>query len=258
MVVAPSGGGGLGVARALAAEGADISLCARDPQALARAHVEVNALGAGDVLSMPADLRDDFVAAEWVRRTADAFGGPDIVVTDSGGLDRPPDGFRISDYRAAIDADVLTHISVTLAALPCMKVRGGGRVMMIAPAVSGHGTSEPSVASVTRMGLLGYMRGLVRALGDTGVTVNVLSPGARRTPDPPAGLRGVMPYAGRAFGPNGRGAVEPAGDDGLGSLAVYLAGDTGAAITGTAFGGYDDVPGLALDVDWGPGRCPSD
>ncbi|MFH8617791.1 SDR family NAD(P)-dependent oxidoreductase [Streptomyces sp. NPDC017979] len=239
MVVAPSGGGGLGVARALAAEGADISLCARDPQALARAHVEVNALGAGDVLSMPADLRDDFAAAEWVRRTADAFGGPDIVVTDSAGLDRPADGFRISDYRAAIDADLLVHISVTLAALPCMKVRGGGRVMMIAPPVSGRAPSELCVASVTRMGLLGYMRGLVRTVADTGVTVNVLSPGARRSPDPPRVGRPPAPA-----------------DEGLGGLAVYLAGDSGATITGTAFGGCDDVQGLAPAEHLGPVRRP--
>ena len=137
---------GLAVARALAAEGANVSICGRDPARLVRAHVEFNAMGTGDVLSIPVDLRDEQAAADWVRRTADTFGALDIVVTNTGGVPfGPVDSFQVADYRTAIDENLLPHVSVTLAALPLLKQRGWGRMLMIASEAEASNTSDSDI-----------------------------------------------------------------------------------------------------------------
>ncbi|NRQ34217.1 SDR family oxidoreductase [Nonomuraea sp. NN258] len=233
MVAASSSGLGLAVAKALAAEGATLSICGRDPDKLAKAHVEVNAMGEADVLSIPVDLRDEQAAACWVDRTANHFGGIDILVTNTGGVPfGPVDAFGVADYRAAIDGNLLPHISLTLAALPIIREGGWGRVIMMASESVRQPHPESGLSSVARLGLLGYMKGLVHALGASGVTVNVLAPGFHRTPildvqfgdDVEAELARVAERI-----PLGR--VGNAAD--FGALAAFLASDQASYVTGT-------------------------
>lgn len=183
MVAASSSGLGLGVAKALAAEGAHVSICGRDREKLARAHVEVNAMGPGEVLSSPLDLRCEHMTAAWVQQTAAEFGGLDVVVTNSGGVPfGPVDSFGVSDYRDAIEGNLLPHVSLILQALPHLKRSSLGRVLMIASEAIRQPHPESGLSSVARLGLLGFMQGLVDSLGPSGVTVNVLAPGFHRTP----------------------------------------------------------------------------
>jgi 3-oxoacyl-[acyl-carrier protein] reductase len=233
MVAASSSGLGLAVAKALAAEGAHLSICGRDPERLVKAHAEVNAIGSGDVLSTPVDLRCDQAAEDWVTRTAETFGRLDVVVTNSGGVAfGPVDSFQPADYREAIDANLLPHIAVTLAALPYVKQGGWGRLLMIASESVRQPHPESGLSSVARLGLLGYMKGLVHALGASGVTVNVLAPGFHRTPilDEQFGAeveREIARVAQRI--PLGR--IGDVND--FGALAAFLAGDQASYITGT-------------------------
>ncbi|MFI6982118.1 SDR family NAD(P)-dependent oxidoreductase [Embleya sp. NPDC050154] len=235
MVVASSAGVGLAAAKGLAVRGAHVSLCDLDPRRLARAHVEVNALGPGDVLSMPVDPYDPCAVAEWVRRTADNFGGLDIVVTNSGPITPGPvDGFRLADYRAAIDANLLPHVSATLAALPIVKRGGWGRLLLIAPAKARRPHGREGLSGMARMGLIGYLRGLVDTLDGTGVTANVLVPGAgpgagpRLWGDPGAGAE-IARVADRIRGEGTREGAE------FGALAAYLASERAEPVTGLVF-----------------------
>jgi 3-oxoacyl-[acyl-carrier protein] reductase len=235
LVAASSSGLGLAVAKAFAAEGAHVSICGRDPVRLAKAHAEVNAVGPGDVLSIPVDLCDERAAAAWVRQTADTFGGIDVVVTNSGGVPfGPVDAFGVADYREAIDANLLVHIGITLAALPLLKEGGWGRVLMIASESVRQPHPESGLSSVARLGLLGYMKGLVHALGASGVTVNVLAPGFHRTPilDEQFGdsIEEELAEVARRI-PLGR--IGTAAD--FGALAAFLASEQASYVTGTVF-----------------------
>ena len=181
-VAGSSSGLGLAVAKALAAEGAHVAICGRNVEKLARAEAEVAALGPGRVISTALDLSDDLAAAAWVQDTAEALGGLDILVTNSGGVPGGPvDSFKVDDYRAAFDTSLIPHVSLTLAALPLLQERGWGRVLMIASEVVRQPNPDYGLSAVARLGILGYMKGLVDALGDSGVTVNVLAPGYHRT-----------------------------------------------------------------------------
>ena len=182
LVAGSSSGLGLAVARSLAAEGAHVAICGRNADKLARAEAEVAACGQGLVSGTALDLTDEGAAAAWVERTAEAMGGLDIVVTNSGGVPGGPvDNFVVADYRKAIDTNLVPHVSLTLAALPLLRERGWGRILMIASEVVRQPNPDYGLSSVARLGILGYMKGLVDALGDSGVTVNVLAPGYHRT-----------------------------------------------------------------------------
>jgi 3-oxoacyl-[acyl-carrier protein] reductase len=233
LVAASSSGLGLAVAKALAAEGAHVSICGRDPERLACAHVEVSAIGPGEVLSTPLDLRRADQAAAWVRQTAEEFGRLDVVVTNSGGVPfGPVDTFGICDYREAIEGNLLPHISITLEALPLLKRSGWGRVLMIASEAVRQPHPETGLSSVARLGLLGYMQGLVESLGPSGVTVNILAPGFHRTP-----------ILDQQFGQNVESALAdvaeriPLGRLGrleeFGALASFMASDKAGYVTGT-------------------------
>ncbi len=181
-VAGSSSGLGLAVAKALAAEGAHVAICGRNADKLARAEAEVAALGPGKVIGTSLDLTDEAAAAAWVVGTAEALGGLDILVTNSGGVPSGPvDDFEVADYRKAIDTNLLPHVSLTLAALPLLRERGWGRILMITSEVVRQPNPVYGLSSVARLGILGYLKGLVDVLGDSGVTVNVLAPGYHRT-----------------------------------------------------------------------------
>jgi 3-oxoacyl-[acyl-carrier protein] reductase len=232
LVAASSSGLGLAVAKNLAAEGAHVSLCARDSGRLARAHAEVAAAGPGRVLSTAVDLRDEKAAAGWVERTADELGGPHIVVTNSGGVPHGAvDAFTVPDYRTALDTSMIPHVAVTLAALPYLTAAGWGRVLMITSEAVRQPLPASGLSAVARLGLLGFAKGLVHALGPRGVTVNVLAPGFHRTPalDEQFGADVDRAVAEVAAGlPLGR--VGRAAD--FGALAAFLASEQASFVTG--------------------------
>ncbi|MFG2006888.1 SDR family NAD(P)-dependent oxidoreductase [Spirillospora sp. NPDC048911] len=235
LVACSSSGLGLAVAKALAAEGAHVSICGRDRAKLARAHAEVDSAGPGKVLSTALDLCDEGPAERWVHHTAEALGGLDIVVTNTGGVPfGPVESFTVADYRTALDGNLLPHIGLTLAALPLLKEGGWGRVLMIASESVRQPHPESGLSSVARLGLLGYMQGLVHSLGGAGVTVNVLAPGFHRTPilDEQFGADVEAELAKVAE----RIPLRRIGDvDDFGAIAAFLAGDQASYVTGTVF-----------------------
>ncbi|GAB1645422.1 SDR family NAD(P)-dependent oxidoreductase [Krasilnikovia sp. MM14-A1259] len=233
LVAASSSGLGLAVAKTLAAEGAHVSICGRNAGRLARAHAEISSVAKGDVLSVPVDVRDERAAAAWVRQTAETFGALHIVVTNSGGVQfGPVESFGVCDYREAIETNLIPHVSITLAALPLVKKSGWGRLLMITSEAVRQPDPASGLSSVARLGLLGYMKGLVHALGPSGVTVNVLAPGFHRTPilDEQFGadVDAEIARVARHIPMRRIGDVAD-----FGALAAFLASDQASYVTGT-------------------------
>ncbi|WP_406277967.1 SDR family NAD(P)-dependent oxidoreductase [Embleya sp. NBC_00896] len=233
LVAASTSGIGLAIARTLAAEGADVSICGRDRARLARAHAEVDACGKGRVLATPVDLRDEDAAAAWVGRTAEEFGALHVVVTNSGGVPfGPVQDFAVAQYREAINDNLLPHVSLALAAAPHLAAAGWGRIVLITSESVRRPHPGSGLSSVARLGVLGFAQGLVHAFGASGVTVNVLAPGFHRTPilDRQYGRRVEERLAEVARGiPLGRiGRAED-----LGALVCFLASDQAAFVTGS-------------------------
>jgi 3-oxoacyl-[acyl-carrier protein] reductase len=235
MVSGASSGLGLAAALELAAEGAHLSIAARDPERLGRARERLEACGPGEVAATPLDLRDEAAVAGWVRDTAERFGAIHVVLSNAGGPPPgPATGFGLDDYRRALELCLLSHVGLVNAALPHLRAAGWGRVLMVASETVKQPNPEYGLSNTVRMGLLGYAKSLVHELGASGVTVNVIAPGYTRTPtlermagsDVEAGL-GAM--AERARIPLGRvGRPEE-----FGAAAAFLASERASFITGT-------------------------
>ncbi|GGP67898.1 SDR family oxidoreductase [Saccharothrix coeruleofusca] len=228
MVACASSGLGLGVAKALAAEGADVSICARDAERLAQACGKLEAIGGGRVRGQVADVADTAAVRRWVADTAAEFGGVDIVVGHTGGVVQGPvEDFGPDDYRQAVDTALIPHVALVTAATPHLKRGGWGRVLLITSESVRQPMPHNVLSGVARMGVLGYARNLVHSFGDSGVTVNVLAPGYHDTP----ALRG--PSGEDTAAAAAEVPVRKVGDpDDFGALVAFLAAKQAGFVTG--------------------------
>ncbi|HEV2783351.1 MAG TPA: SDR family oxidoreductase [Actinophytocola sp.] len=228
MVAAASSGLGLGVARALAAEGAHVSLCARGADRLAMAHGEIDALGDGKVRSEVVDMNDPAAIRAWVDNTRHDFGAIDIVVSHTGGVRQGSvSEFGVDDYREALDTALIPHVALVLAAKPHLERAGWGRVLMITSESVRQPMPHNVLSGVARLGVLGFARNLVHGFGDRGVTVNVLAPGYHDTP----ALRG--PSGADVAAAAAEVPLRSVGDpDDFGALAAFLASRQASFVTG--------------------------
>ena len=175
---AATAGLGLATAQALVAEGAQVAICGRDPDRLARAAATLGP----DTVAIEADLATADGAARFVTEAQRLLGGIDILVANAGG---PPSGSAtatsLDDYRAAIELNLLSTVAMCLAAVPGMRDRRWGRIL----AITSVGVRQPIpflAASVTaRAGVTGFLKTLATEVAADGVTVNSIQPGSHLT-----------------------------------------------------------------------------
>ena len=178
LVTAASKGLGRRVAAALASEGCRVTICAREPERLARAAAEMS----GDVLAIPADVTDPATPARLVDATVERFGGLDILVANAGGppatraLDVTDDGMI-----AAVNANMLTSIRLVQAALPHLRSAGWGRIVLLTSQYVKQPSPDLAYSNAARTGLWAWAKTASQDLIDDGITLNLLCPGLHAT-----------------------------------------------------------------------------
>lgn len=173
------GGIGLACARRLAAEGAQVAICATSQRIHLRA-AELIAEGLA-VTAHVADLTEP----EQVQRLYDAVGPVDVLVNNAGmgSIGAPAEQRPFLDidpeaWRRAMDVSLTSAVLVTRAFLPPMLAAGHGRVVMMA-SVTGPYVSNPGEAaySAAKAGMVGLTHALALEVAARGVTVNAVAPG---------------------------------------------------------------------------------
>lgn len=199
LVCGASKGLGFGCAQALVQEGVNVVVAARGDAALQTAATRLRALAPGVVVVAVAA---DVTTPEGRATLLAAPGGPgtafDILVTNAGGP--PPGDFRQWDreaWLAALDANMLTPISLIQALVDGMAERGFGRVVNITSSAVKAPIDILGLSNGARSGLTGFVAGLARSpLAARGVTINNLLPGKFDTDR----LRGTMQGAAQKTG----------------------------------------------------------
>ena len=184
VVCGASEGIGLGVAEALADEGANVVMFARRAEVLERAASRLGGLPvAGDVTSA-----ED--AERLVQAAVDAFGGIDILVNNSGGPPRTQAvGLTPEQVVSAVQLLLVSVVRLTGLCLPYLQRSEAGRIVNITSSTVKEPTDNLVLSNAVRPGVVGWAKSLSRELGPQGITVNSIAPGRIDT----ARLREVYP-----------------------------------------------------------------
>jgi 3-oxoacyl-[acyl-carrier protein] reductase len=172
VVCGASAGIGLGIAEALADEGANLVLFARNPEPLEHASIRLGAAAvAGDVTSE--DDRQRLVGIALER-----FGGIDILVNNSGG---PPRTAAIAldaeNVEAAVQLLLVSVVRLTSLCLPHLERSGRGRIVNVTSSSVREPIDDLALSNAVRPGVIGWAKTLARELGPLGITVNSIAPG---------------------------------------------------------------------------------
>lgn len=178
LVAGASKGLGYAVARALAAEGAIVSISSRDAQAIEGAAERIRRETGATVLAMPVDVRSADAIAGWVQTSAERFGGIDALLTNSGG---PPAGPAVSfDDRAwqdAADLLLFSALRMVRAAVPHMQARGAGAILMSTSSSVKEPIQNLGLSTVLRASVSALAKTLAIELAPSKIRVNQIIPG---------------------------------------------------------------------------------
>jgi 3-oxoacyl-[acyl-carrier protein] reductase len=178
MVAGASRGLGFAVARALAREGAKVSMSSRNPEAVSDAGYKISRETGADILAIPADVRSADALANWHHETIDRFGGVDLLYTNSGG---PPPGpvlkFDDAAWQGAFELLLLSAVRMIRLAVPSMTARGGGSILLPTSSAVREPIGNLALSTVMRTSVSALSKILANELAPHKIRVNQLIPG---------------------------------------------------------------------------------
>jgi 3-oxoacyl-[acyl-carrier protein] reductase len=186
IVTGSSKGLGLATAKALVAEGCRVTICARGEAALNAAAAELKALagpnGPARVLAVAADLATAAGVQAIVDRTVETFGGLDILVNNVGlakgaGIADTSD----ADWQAAFDQTLFPAVRASRLAVPLMRTRGGGAIVMIA-SIWGRESGGRMTYNAVKAAEISLAKAMAQQLAKDNIRVNSVAPGSIRFP----------------------------------------------------------------------------
>jgi 3-oxoacyl-[acyl-carrier protein] reductase len=237
VVTGSTRGLGLAIATALVQEGCRVTICARGEEGIAAAVETLRALpgGAGQVLAVRADLSTEKGVADVILRTVETFGGVDILVNNVG-LARGSDIVQTSDaeWHEAFDQTLFPAVRASRMAVPQMRRRGGGSIVMIA-SIWGRESGGRMTYNAVKAAEISLAKAMAQQLAKDNIRVNSVAPGSIRFPggswdkrvqDDPEGMaefvRRELP-----FGRFGR-------PEEVGAVVAFLASERASWISGAS------------------------
>ncbi len=178
LVLASSKGLGRASAMALAAEGAHVTIGARNWQALEQTAKEIRMDTGSRVLAIPVDVTQDQDIEKITEATIREYGRLDILVNNAGG---PPFGtfetFDDSHWQAAFELNLLSSVRLIRRVLPYMRETGSGRIITIVSTSVKQPIEGLILSNAVRLGVIGLAKTLSVELAPDNITVNNVCPG---------------------------------------------------------------------------------
>ena len=176
LVAASSKGLGFGVARALAANGAKVSLCSRTLDDVALAAQAIADDYGVETLASACDLRKLKDIRAWVDKTVAAWGEIDCLLVNAGGP--PAKMFKElsdEDFQAAFELTLLSSVRMIRLTIPHMSA--GGSILTVTSSSTREPIQRLGLSTIMRAGVAGLVKTLADELAPDGIRVNNLVPG---------------------------------------------------------------------------------
>ena len=178
LVTGASRGIGRAIAERLAAEGANVAICARNAETVEDTVKELESKGVtawGDAV----DVRDTTALRDWVEGAAAALGGIDILVANASALSF---GLSSEAFHSALDVDLIHTVTAVEAAMPHIEQSRSGSIVAIG-SIGGVEDSELNSYTMVSYGAIKaalhfYIKSLARTVAPKGIRANVISPGS--------------------------------------------------------------------------------
>ncbi|MBN9062697.1 MAG: short-chain dehydrogenase [Rhizobiales bacterium 65-9] len=189
IVTGGSRGIGKAIAAALAREGCDIAIIARDMSAAAAAANEIEAATGRNTRAYRADTGSDDDARAAVTQIVAEFSGVDILVNAAaqpGGQATPPALSEITSelFWTDVNVKVMGYLRMARECAPHMRARGWGRIINISGLAARQTGS--TIGSIRNVGVAALTKNLADELGPYGINVVCVHPGLTRTEKTPA------------------------------------------------------------------------
>lgn len=253
IVTGATKGIGLDVAEGLAAEGTQLSICARNEAVLKNVAKEIEQRCGVCVLAVRANVSKLEEIKTLVKKTVERFGRLDILVNNAGEAPRGPGAISEEGWQIHVEQYLFSVIRLSREALPYMIAQKGGRIINIS-SVAGIRPNSVSPIAVTKAAVNNFGEGLAREAAQYNVLVNSVCPGLVWTER--LGVAGsIMEDIGKLMGLPKEEATKkyvaqniPLGrfiqSREVSDVVVFLASDRASGITGTT-----------ISVDGGAGRA---
>jgi NAD(P)-dependent dehydrogenase (short-subunit alcohol dehydrogenase family) len=239
-VVVTAGGGGIGltIAQAFVAVGDRVHVCDVNPDAVERVTRDNPSITA-----TVCDISDRDAVERFVDEAVDSLGGIDVLVNNAGiaGPTTSVENLDPDEWDTVLAVNLTGPFNVTRLAIPHLKNSGTGVIIMMSSVGGRFGYANRSTYATTKRALIALAETLALELGDHGIRVNTIAPGAVSGPRMDGVLRARAAATGRDLNDVltdalGIQSIKRFADpQDVAALAVFLAGEHATTITGQTF-----------------------
>jgi len=182
LVSGSSRGLGYATALALAREGCKVAINARDEAAINTSAEKLSKETGSQVIGLAGDVSLPEVPEKLVRQTAEALGGLDILITNTGGpaigsIDMLDD----ATWQKGIDSCLMAHVRLIRSALPYLRKSDSASILTVTSLTVRQPIPNLLISNSVRNATIGLTKALALELGREGIRVNSIIPGWTET-----------------------------------------------------------------------------
>ncbi|WP_457446244.1 3-hydroxybutyrate dehydrogenase [Roseateles sp. P5_E4] len=184
LVTGSTSGIGLGIARSLAAQGANVVLNGfGDPHDIEKLRLTLIEQHDVQVRYDPADMSQPDQIDRMMGKAIAEFGAIDLLVNNAGIQHvAPVEEFPVDRWYAILAINLSAGFHTTRLAVPAMKKKGWGRIVNVASAHALVASKYKSAYVAAKHGVAGFTKTVALELAEAGITVNAVCPGYVLTP----------------------------------------------------------------------------
>jgi 3-oxoacyl-[acyl-carrier protein] reductase len=176
-----SKGIGLGIAKAMLAEGMKVAITGRNRETLNAVVEELNKVGNGEILAIESDVRNFESEKNAIEQVLEKWGKLDVVIANAGvGKFASIEEMSLEDWNSVIDVNLTGVFHTVKASIPAMK-ESKGYIMTIASLAGTNFFQKGSAYNASKFGLVGFTQAVMMDLRQYGIKVTTIMPGSVAT-----------------------------------------------------------------------------